>query len=442
GEYKSAGEMFTRTGPSPESEEMYKWLYDGLFESVINLVATGRDVDAEQARKWIDHGLYSAESAREAGLIDAVEHRQAFSQAIQEDLGSEVEYDRSYGKKKGPSIDLNNPFAAFQLWAEILAGPQRRRSSKDAIAVVHVDGPIMPGKSQPSIFGTSEAAYSEPIRKALDKLVDDDKVKGVVLRVSSPGGSAVASEIILNATQRVAAKKPFVVSMGSVAGSGGYYVACAGQRIFADSATITGSIGVISGKLVTEGMWNRIGVNFEANKRGEKAGMLAGTDLFTEEERDQMQAWMNEVYEVFKGHVVDNRGDKLARPIEELAGGRVYTGKQALEYGLVDEIGGLNDAIDWVAEEAGVDDYDVRVVPRPTNFLEELLNELSGQKKDDNGDLQVARRTGPGLVDAALPMLRQLDPRRMQLVLSALKQVELLQHERVMLTMPLIEIRD
>ncbi|QDU37995.1 Protease 4 [Maioricimonas rarisocia] len=442
GEYKSAGEMFTRTGPSPESEEMYKWLYDGLFESVINLVATGRGVDAKQARKWIDQGLYSAESAREAGLIDAVEHRQAFSQAIQDDLGTEVEYDKSYGKKKGPSIDLNNPFAAFQLWAEILAGPQRRRSNKDAIAVVYVDGPIMPGKSQPSIFGTGEAAYSEPIRKALDKLIDDDKVKGVVLRVSSPGGSAVASEIILNATQRVAAKKPFVVSMGSVAGSGGYYVACAGQRIFADSATITGSIGVISGKLVTEGMWNRIGINFEANKRGEKAGMLAGSDLFTEEERDEMQAWMNEVYEVFKGHVVDNRGDKLAKPIEELAGGRVYTGQQALEYGLVDEIGGLNDAIAWVADKADVDDYDVRVVPRPTNFLEELLNELSGQQNKDNGDLQLAGPTGSGLVDAALPMLRQLDPRRLQLVLSALRQAELLKHERVMLTMPLIELSD
>jgi len=442
GDYKSAGEMFTRTGPSPESEEMFKWLYDGLFDAVVDLVATGRGVNPEMARKWIDQGLFSAESAREAGLIDAVEYRQDFAQVIKDALGTEVKYDKAYGKKKGPNIDLNNPFAAFQLWAEILAGPQRRRSSKDAIVIVHVDGPIMPGKSQPSLFGASDAAYSEPIRRALDKLVDDDKVKGVVLRVSSPGGSAVASEIILNATRRVADKKPFAVSMGSVAGSGGYYVACAGQRIFADSATITGSIGVISGKLVTSGMWSRIGINFKPVQRGEKAGMLSGSELFSEEERDEMQAWMDEVYDVFKGHVVASRGDKLSKPIDDLAGGRVYTGRQAVENGLVDEIGGLEQAIAWVADQADVEDYEIRTVPRPTNFLEELLNELSGQKDKDNGELELAQPGRSGLVDAALPMLRQLDPRRAQLVIDALRQVELLQHERVMLTMPMIELRD
>lgn len=157
----------------------------------------------------------------------------------------------------------------------------------------------------------------------------------------------MASEIILNATRRVADKKPFAVSMGSVAGSGGYYVACAGQRIFADSATITGSIGVISGKLVTSGMWSRIGINFKPVQRGEKAGMLSGSELFSEEERDEMQAWMDEVYDVFKGHVVASRGDKLSKPIDDLAGGRVFTGRQAVENGLVDEIGGLEEAIAW-----------------------------------------------------------------------------------------------
>ena len=188
-------------------------------------------------------------------------------------------------------------------------------------------------------------AYSTPIRKALDKAAEDDTVKAVVLRVDSPGGSAVASEIILNATKRVAAKKPLIVSMGNVAGSGGYYVACGTKTIFADASTITGSIGVVGGKLATNGMWDKIGVTWKPTKRGANAGMLSSGDMFTDEQRALLQGWMDEIYDVFKGHVVAIRGDKLKKDIDELAGGRVFTGQQALELGLVDQIGGLSDAI-------------------------------------------------------------------------------------------------
>ena len=174
-----------------------------------------------------------------------------------------------------------------------------------------------------------------------------------MLRVNSPGGSAVASEIILDATKRVKAKKPFVVSMGDVAGSGGYYVACGSDTIFADESTITGSIGVVAGKLATTDMWKQGRHHLQAlPARARTPACSPPPKSSPTSSAQRMQGWMDEIYGVFKGHVTAIRGDRLKKPIDELAGGRVYTGKQALELGLVDKIGTLEDAISHVAEEA------------------------------------------------------------------------------------------
>lgn len=437
GSYKSAAEQFMRSGPSDESKEMTKWLYDGIYDSIIKLIAEGRGVDEEKAKGWINVGLYSAERAKEQGIIDAVESLQDFEVYIKEQHGDKLTFDKQYGKKKRSQIDLNNPFAAFQLWAEILAGPQTRRSTKDAVAVVYVEGPIMVGDPEASLLGVTEGAFSSPLRKALDEVADDDSIKAVVLRVNSPGGSAVASDIILNATKRVAEKKPFVVSMGNVAGSGGYYVACGSDTIFADEATITGSIGVVAGKLVTTNMWKRFGINFHPIERGENAGILAGYDKFSPEEKEQFQEWMNEIYEVFKGHVSEARGDRLKKPLEDIAGGRVYTGRQALELGLVDRIGGLDAAIEFVAEKAELEegDYEVRVVPRPKSFFEELFADLAPQKKDDDKKLSLR------LLDAAGPAFEAADPNRVRMIKQALLQLDILHAESAMLTMPIIDVR-
>ncbi len=225
-------------------------------------------------------------------------------------------------------------------------GTQAKTEDKKTVAIVYVEGPIvLAADDGMSLLGGGTSAVAGQIRRALDKAAEDDSIKAVVLRVDSPGGSAVASEIILDATKRVKAKKPFVVSMGNVAGSGGYYVAMGSDTIFADRMTITASIGVVGGKLATEGLFDKVGVNFKSYQRGENAGLLASGDPFTERNAPTMQAWMNEIYEVFKGHVKANRGEKLEKPIDELAGGRVFTGEQALELGLVDGIGTLHDAI-------------------------------------------------------------------------------------------------
>jgi protease-4 len=445
GDFKSAGEMFMRTSASPEAKQMHDWMYDSLFERLVELIASGRGVEVDKARGWVKQGLFSAEAAQKAGLTDFVADRHDFSDKVREELGKSIKFDKSYGKAKGLQIDLNNPFAALQLWTQILQGPTQKKSNKDAIAIVHVDGAIMPGSGGGDDFTAllgEEGAFSEPIRKALDKVAEDPKVKAVVLRVSSPGGSVVASEIILRATERVKSKKPFVVSMGDVAASGGYYVSCSAEKIFADPTTITGSIGVISGKLATAKMWSQFGVNFEANQRGDKAGILSGGAKFTDAERNELQGWMDEVYGQFKKHVTDGRGEKLKKPIDEIAGGRVYTGRQALELGLVDELGGLNDAINYVADKAGIKDYEIRSLPEPKNFLETLMSDL-GQTpaKEDDKYLSVESapvRSAGNLMQSAAPFLIGMDPERARLVRQAIKYLELIQSEQIIAVMPLI----
>ncbi len=439
GAYKSAAEIFLRDRPSPEAEAMQNWLLDGMYSSTVTLIAQGRKVSTERVREWIDGGPYSAEKARTAGLIDAVEQRQDLEAMLKGKYGHDVIFDKKYGQKQQPTLDLSSPFAFFKLWGEMMGQAQKKGPSKPAVGIVYVDGPITLGGGQASLFAEA-AATSSKIRKALDDAARDDSIKAVVLRVNSPGGSAVASEIILDATRRVKAKKPFVVSMGDVAGSGGYYVACASDVIFADETTITASIGVVGGKLATVEMWKKVGVTFKEYKRGTNAGLLASSEPLTKEERERLQSWMDDVYKVFKGHVQAIRGSRLKKPLDELAGGRVFTGKQALELGLVDRIGGLGDAIVHVAGEAKLTgDYDVRMVPPNKNFLEQLIEDASGSSDDAPGIGLHIRPVAAGpdsLVDLAMPLLRHLDPPRVAAVRDALRHLQLLQREGVLLMMP------
>jgi protease-4 len=442
GKYKSAAEIFMRHEPSPEADEMQQWLMTGIYKTYVKLIAAGRKVDEARAQSWIDSGPYTAEKAKAAGIIDAVEHRQEFEKMLKDKFGKDIVFDKKYGGKKQPTLDFSSPLAVFKLWGDMLSESQKKKSGKNAVAIVYVNGAIELGEGKFSLLGGGSGAFSTPIRKALDEAAADDSIKAVVLRVDSPGGSAVASEIILDATKRVKAKKPFVVSMGDVAGSGGYYVSCGADVIFADESTITGSIGVVSGKLVTTGMWKKVGINFKGYKRGEHADMLSSSEAFSKEDRKRMQDYMDEIYGVFKGHVEAIRGKKLTKPIDDLAGGRVYTGGQALALGLVDRIGTLQDAIEYVASEAKLKekDYEIRVVPEKKNFLEKLIEESSGGKNEPHKLGLAARRIMVGeqinLIDLAMPYLNGLDPERVRLVKVALRRLQLIQKEGAVLMMP------
>jgi protease IV len=447
GAYKSAAELFMRDSPSRENEEMLNWLLDSIYETSVKQIARGRGVNPEKVRQWIDGGPYSANKAHEAGLIDSVQQRQEFEAGVKQRFDGQVKLDSSYGKQSQPQIDFSSPLGIFNFYAELLGGGKRTTTHKDSVAIVYVEGPIVLGTAPPSLLDPSaKVAASTPIRAALNKAAADDSIKAVVLRVNSPGGSAVASEIILDATKRVKAKKPLVISMGNVAGSGGYYVACGSDTIFADESTITGSIGVVVGKLATTEMWGKVGITWKEFNRGANASLLSSSQTFTPEQRKKVQGWMDEIYGVFKGQVTTIRGDRLKKPIDDLAGGRVYTGRQALDYGLVDKIGTLADAVKFAAKEAKIDKYDIRVVPEPKNVIEMLLEGASGQEKDEDDakasiNLLMSPTSKSGLWNAALPYLKGLDPQRSEAVLRAFQQLEILEREGVVLMAPEISLR-
>jgi protease-4 len=437
GAYKSAGELFSRTGPSEAAAENINWIFDSYYESLVGMIAESRDMKPKQVRKLIDQGMYTAEEALDKELIDAIETREVFVARVKKEIDGPVVVNNRYGRKKGPQINLANPLAFFSVLAEMFKTPER--SQKDAVAVVYVEGAIMSGHSQPSPFGSTSGAFSGDIRKALETAARDSSVKAVVMRVSSPGGSALASDVILNATRRVKDKKPFVVSMGNVAGSGGYYVSCAADTIFADKVTVTASIGVVGGKLISKGMWDKLGINWVSYKRGARADIFNSDRPFNDDERDLVKGYMRDVYEVFKGHVTKGRGNKLAKPIEEMAGGRVYTGQQALELGLVDEIGGLHDAVKFAAAKASLDDYDVRVIPEPQDFLTMLMGQQSGEGERPT-DISVSTATsllaGHPTLAGLFDLLRKTEPERAGALLQALQRIELVRDESVITMMP------
>lgn len=437
GDYKSAAEMLTRTSPSPQARENLNWVLDGFYGSLVDMMAKSRGKTPQEIRDLIDHGPYIAEQAVQKGLIDAVEPREEFLAHVREEVGEPMKVDNHYGRKDRAAINFANPLAAFALLAEMFKAPAA--SQKDAVAVIYVEGPILPGYSRPSLFGAFNAAFSGDIRKALEKAGETDSIKAVVMRVDSPGGSAEASEVILNAAGRVRAKKPLIVSMGDVAGSGGYYVSCGADAIFADEATITASIGVVGGKLVTTDMWAKLGVNWVGYKRGANADLLSSAQPFSDSQRQAIQDYMQQVYETFKGHVVKGRGDKLRKSIDEIAGGRIYTGRQAMDLGLVDQIGGLQQAVEYAAAKASLADYEVRVIPEPKDFFTLLLDQYSGEGENP-ADVTLPAVTSPFVshptLASLLDLLRRTEPRRAQALTQALQRIELLRRENVILMMP------
>ncbi len=439
GDYKSAAEMLTRTGPSRPAEENTNWLLDSVYGSLVDMIAGSRGKTADQVRAWIDRGPYMAEQAEEMGLIDVVQTREEFVATLENDLGGQVHVDNRYGQEERAKVNLASPLGFFSLLSELFKPPTAPASRKNAVAVIYVEGAILPGYKQPTLFGAYEAAYSGDLRKALEDAAQDDSIKAVVMRVDSPGGSAQASDVILSAARVVKAKKPLIVSMGNVAGSGGYYVSCGADAIFADAATITASIGVVGGKLVTTDLWNKLGVNWVGHKRGANADLLSGTRPFDEAQRKVIQDYMQQVYEAFKGHVAQGRGGKLRKPIDEIAGGRVYTGKQALDLGLVDRIGGLQQAVEYAAAKVSLKDYDIRVIPKPEDFFEQLMGDISGEGRRPT-DIRLSSVSnllaGQPTLAPLLDLLRKTEPQRARALVQALQRVELIRRESVILMMP------
>ncbi len=433
GDFKSAGEPLMRKEPSEQSKQMTKWLIDGLYSSLVDRIAKGRGMAPDKVIAAIDNGPYSADDALAAGLIDSVKHRQDFMADIKGRYGETVEFVSDYGADD----DMDMPKDFFGMFNKLMQmfNPSPKVYTEPSVALVYVEGAIQTGSAEVNPFGGGGGAFSTTIRKALDKAASDDSVKAVVLRVDSPGGSALASEIILDAAKRVAARKPIVVSMGNVAGSGGYYVTCASETIFADAATITASIGVLGGKIVTAGMWDKLGINWHGVQRGKMAGILSTAAPFSDAERAKIRHYMDTVYGIFKRHVTSARGDRLKKPIDEIAAGRVFTGAQALDLGLVDKIGGLEDAIKFAAQKAGLGDYEIRVIPEPPSFFD-LFKQHDEEDEYAETRLSAWSITQSPDIAPVLSLLSKVDPQRAETLLHALQRLDLIHGEGVVTMMP------
>lgn len=367
GDFKSFGETFHRTGPSDQAKRQEEQLIDSIFDQLVTDVAAGRKLEAGKVRSIIDDGGLNAGGMVEAGIADHLMYRTDFVKKLRETYGKDADFDRSYELPDLDGPEINGIMDVFKL---MFSESDTAKARKDFIAVVALDGDI-----------TEESVA--PVRTRILKLAKEEKAKALVLRVNSPGGSALASEVLWEATDEWnATGKPFVVSMGGVAASGGYYVACGANRIFAEAGTITGSIGVVGMKFVVGEAMDKLGITSHTTQRGKNAGAMSMTRGFSAEEAKLVRDSMLEVYGTFKKRVADGRGKALKGELEPLAGGRVYSGKQALAIGLIDEIGGLHDAIAHATREAKLENPEIKLLPEPKSGLEGLFAKPD-KKKDD-----------------------------------------------------------
>jgi len=399
GAYKGAAEPMMREQFSEPVRENMTSLIDGLYDDMVTTIVKDRPISIAQAKEIIDTGLISARKAKELGLIDRI----AYPDTLRKELADAYEaeplvYVKNYGQKE-VDTDFSGPMGFFKLMQAMMGGDSSSRGKKGKkIAIVYAVGPIMSGKSQSDMFG-GQTMGSTTIVEALRDANEDKDVVAIVLRVDSPGGSALASDLIWHETQVI--KKPIVTSMGDVAGSGGYYIAMGTDKILATPGTITGSIGVVGGKMAIRGLFDKIGVTTETIERGKNSGLFSSSGKFTDSQRKVVMSLMEDTYQQFTEKAAEGRKMPVEK-LRELAGGRIYTGRQAKELGLIDELGTLDDAIGEAKKLAGLEtdaDVKIEVLPEPTNFFETLFGNLDAEKEVRIG--QGLERISPEMMDLA-----------------------------------------
>ena len=385
GDYKSAVEMYTRTGASPNATEQTEALLDDLWTSLVAGIAHARGISEEEVIATIDAGPMTAATAKETGWIDALTYKSDFRR---EQLDGD-----------DPNTNAGEVVQNQSGWGD-----------NQEIGVIYVSGPIMGGKSSRGLGGSNAGA--DTLVALLKKAQEDDQVKALVLRVDSPGGSASASEDIWNAVKKVqAAGKPVVVSMGGVAASGGYYVSASADAILAEPTTITGSIGAFAGRFSFGELYERIGISTELSGRGRMANMFASSKPMDPVEWANFDALANDVYDRFIATVAEGR-DMSIEEVEAVASGRVWSGEDALEHGLIDQLGGFEEALALAAEKAGLES-----VPNIRTFGSNL-------KEDIREELLRGLR-GPN------PLIESLPP-----ALIEMMRYEALLNEHVFMMMP------
>ncbi len=358
GKYKTAAERYTQEAATDENRQQLNRLLDDWFDQLVDGISQGRGISKDSVVKIIDGGPYTSAEALEYGLVDGLSYRDELKDNF---------------LCRMPEISLRRYLSdtvIYDSWQQ-----------KPTLAIVVADGEVTYDGSGFSPFSQPSDVTPKMMGKAFSRALGDPAIKGVVFRINSPGGLALAGEDIYHSASKAAEKKPVVVSMANVAASGGYYIAMPASHVMADPATLTGSIGIYGGKADLSGLYEKINLGKELYTRGKHAGMLSSIRPFTEEEREKYFSQMEAMYGHFVSLVADNR-DLSVDSVDNLAQGRVWTGREAFDHGLIDQLGGVKTALDFTAARLGIDDYDVEIYPqkRPLIILpgNSLLSSVVG----------------------------------------------------------------
>jgi protease IV len=386
-EYKNALNFLTETKYTDAHKEAMTAIMTSWFNQMKYGICDARQIAPDKFQAIVDAGPYLGKEAVDAKLVDAVAYR-----------------DEVYGKVKGQA----GSGAELLYLDKYLSRAGRPHDSGKTIALVFGVGGVTRGKSDYDPVQGSQNMGSDTVAGAIRAATEDKSVKAILFRVDSPGGSYVASDTIWREVVRARqAGKPVIVSMGNLAGSGGYFVAMAADKIVAEPGTITASIGVLGGKMLTSGLWDKVGLSWDEIHQGENATMFTGTHDYTPAEWSRFQAWLDRVYVDFTSKVADGR--KLPKEkVLEIAKGRIWSGQDAKNLGLVDELGGYQTALRLAKKAVGVSDgEEVKIVvfPQPKSFIESLMQRGGPENSDKEAVGQALAR----ILEVVQPIARELD---------------------------------
>ena len=351
GKYKSAVEPFLQDKMSDENRAQIKGLLDAVWTTISDEIVESRAISKKALEKMVEElTVTDAKEAITNGIIDALVYEDDFEKSIK--VALEIDKDDSINSVE--FYELNTQMKTFDSHV------------KDQIAVIYANGPIL------YTSGTEEVIGKKALNQAFQEVETNKNIKGAVLRIDSPGGDAMTSEIILNAMRKLKGKKPLVVSLGNIAASGGYYIACLGDKIYASPMTITGSIGVLAAFPNTRGLAERIGINAEQVNSHKNAMGYSLFEPLNDGFKNSTKSAIEKVYTTFKSRVSEGRSLNMEK-VEDLSKGRIWSGKDAVENGLVDDIGGLEDAIQATAKMAAIENYNIDSYPKYENEFEYIF---------------------------------------------------------------------
>lgn len=369
GKYKTAAESLTQKEMSPEAREMFNSILDNFYEHILDKISETRKLSKDKLKELIDNSPYTAEEGLNAGLIDGICYEGELQEVINKKTKTLTEFIPNYGLEK---FHISEELSLVDFFRLIASESQRqiRKKRGKKIALIYAVGYIFPGAKEDYPF-TEDIITADDIKNVLEKCAEDDEVVGAVLRVESGGGSASASDLICYAVAEFAKHKPIVASLGDTAASGGYYIAMSATKIVAEPFTLTGSIGVIGGKIVLGSLYEKIGVHKESLSRGKHHQMFSETAPFTSEEKKILLRLLNNTYQKFIRQAGNFRGI-APEEMDKVAQGRVWTGEQAQQHGLVDELGGIDTAINLVKNITRIapqEEIQIVVYPKPPGII-------------------------------------------------------------------------